>query len=198
MSSEFDSRYTQYQTERSALRKAIRVLYLRSAAGKLHGPTLDFGCGVGELLERLPAGSKGAEYNQASVEHCRRKGLPVEWYDGYADDWRLGTLPIEWSFESMVISHVLEHLDAPMAVLRALLESARGRGVSRVLVVVPGKAGFRIDATHRTFVDLAMFKDADLGSLGWRMADSRYFPGNWRGIGDHFAHHELQVVLEKT
>lgn len=198
MTTEFDSQYTQYQIKRSSLRKAIRVLYLRRAAAELCGPTLDFGCGVGELLERLPQGSKGVEYNRASVEHCRHKGLPVEWYDGYADDWSLGALPPEWQFRSMVISHVLEHLDEPMSVLRALLKAAEGRGVQRTLVVVPGKAGFRIDATHRTFVDLEMLLAGDVEAIGWCVVSSRYFPGDWRGLGDHFPHHELQVVLGKV
>lgn len=198
MATEFDDRYTQYQIRRSSLRKAIRVLYLRSAVGGLRGPTLDFGCGVGELLERLPPGSKGVEYNHASVEHCRQKGLSVEWYDGYADDWSLRALPLEWRFQSMIISHVLEHLDDPMGVLRALLKAAEGRGVTRTVVIVPGIAGFRIDATHRTFVGLEMLQAADVGAIGWRAATSRYFPGDWRRIGDHFPHHELQVVFERT
>lgn len=197
MTTEFDDRYTQYQSRRSWLRKVIRILYLRKAAAELRGPTLDFGCGVGELLERLPEGSKGVEYNQASVEYCRRRALAVEWYDGYADGWSLRALPVEWRFQSMVISHVLEHLDEPMGVLRALLKSAEGRGVTRTLVIVPGKAGFRIDATHRTFVGLAMLQAAGLEAIGWHIVTSRYFPGDWERIGDRFPHHELQVVLEK-
>lgn len=111
MDSEFDQRYTDYQSQRSALRKWVRRAYLRSAAGQLKGRVLDFGCGVGELLERLPEGSLGLEYNPATVEHCRRKGLDVAVYDGFADDWNLSVLPPGRRFESMVISHVLEHLD---------------------------------------------------------------------------------------
>ena len=85
MDNEFDQRYTDYQSERSALRKQVRRIYLRSAASQLHGPVLDFGCGVGELLEKLPAGSLGLEYNLATVAHCRGKGLEVEAYDGFAE-----------------------------------------------------------------------------------------------------------------
>lgn len=195
MSGEFDERYTAYQTDRSALRRVVRRVYLRSAAAQLRGPTLDFGCGVGELLERLPAGSKGLEYNRATVEHCRARGLDVEWYDGYADDWKLSALSGQ-RYESMVISHVLEHFDGPAAILSRLLAAARELGVRRVLAIVPGRAGYRIDDTHRTFVDRAMLADPALtAGSGFALHRTRYFPGNLRKIGDWFPHHELQALF---
>ena len=195
MDKEFDQEYTDYQANRSLLRKWVRRAYLRSAAAQLTGPTLDFGCGVGELLERLPAGSRGLEYNQATVEFCRRKGLPVDAYDGFADDWGLSVLAPGSRFDSMVVSHVLEHLEEPAQVLRRLLLASQRLGVRRVLAIVPGRAGFRIDATHRTFVDRGLLADAGIvQGTGFSMQRARYFPGNLRRIGDWFPHHELQVL----
>ena len=198
MDSGFDQRYTDYQSERSALRKQVRRLYLRSAAGQLRGPVLDFGCGVGELLEKLPAGSLGLEYNLATVAHCQRKGLDVEAYDGFADDWSLSLLPPARRFDSMVISHVLEHLEEPARILGKLLQAAVRVGVRRVLVIVPGRAGFRIDDTHRTFVDRALLEEAGIvQDTGFAVHRSRYFPGDLRAIGDWFPHHELQVLYTR-
>ncbi|KRD77495.1 class I SAM-dependent methyltransferase [Lysobacter sp. Root983] len=198
MSGEFDERYTAYQTDRSALRRVVRRIYLRSAAAQLSGPTLDFGCGVGELLERLPAGSKGLEYNRATVAHCRSRGLDVDWYDGYADDWRLTPLRGQ-RFESMVISHVLEHFDGPEAIASRLLVAARELGVRRVLAIVPGRAGYRIDDTHRSFVDRAMLADPALvADSGFALRRARYFPGDVRKIGDWFPHHELQALFVRS
>lgn len=195
MSEQFDERYTAYQSQRGALRRYVRRAYLRSAAAQLSGPTLDFGCGVGELLERLPAGSKGLEYNRATVAHCRARGLDVDWYDGYADDWRLTPLQGQ-RYESMVISHVLEHFEGPQAILSRLLAAARGLGVRRVLAIVPGRAGYRIDDTHRTFVDRAMLADPALAAgSGYALERARFFPGNLRAIGDWFPHHELQALF---
>jgi SAM-dependent methyltransferase len=195
MNGEFDQRYTAYQTDRGALRRLVRRVYLRSAAAQLQGPTLDFGCGVGELLERLPAGSKGLEYNRATVDHCRSRGLDVDWYDGYADDWRLTPLRCR-RYESMVISHVLEHFVGPEAILSQLLRSAGGLGVRRVLAIVPGRAGYRIDDTHRTFVDRAMLADPEIvADSGFSLQRARYFPGDIRKIGDWFPHHELQALF---
>src|SRR5690554_2065072 len=156
MATDFDQSYTEYQTDRNFFRKLVRRAYLRSARTQLAGATLDFGCGVGELLSRLPEGSKGLEYNHATVEHCRRKGLDVDWYDGNQDGWKLSVIDPGRRFRSMLISHVLEHLDEPMGVLNRLLEAAAKLDIERVLVIVPGKAGYRIDDTHRTFVDMGM------------------------------------------
>jgi trans-aconitate methyltransferase len=196
---EYDARYTAYQAGRSPLRKAIRNLYLRSAARQLRGPALDLGCGIGELLRRLPAGSKGLEYNKATVEHCRAKGLDVEWYDGYADGWKLSGICEQDGLRSLVISHVLEHLEDPMQVLRALLQSAARLKMARVVVIVPGKAGFLSDSTHLTFLDKAMLlSDAATRATGFGVTSSRYFPGDMRILGNILTHHELQVAYERS
>lgn len=191
----FDARYTEYQSSRSLLRKLVRRIYLRSAAAQLQGPTLDFGCGIGELLRRLPAGSRGLEYNEATVDFCRAAGLAVDAYDGFRDDWALSALPVGARFQSMVISHVLEHLEHPVEVLRKLMLAAKNRGVERVLLIVPGQAGFRIDDTHRTFVDLALLSSPSVAAdTGFFLNRARYFPGNFRRLGDWFPHHELQML----
>jgi SAM-dependent methyltransferase len=199
VSTNFDSGYTDYQRQRSWLRRQVRRAYLASAASKLQGPTLDFGCGVGELLSRLPAGSMGVEYNPVSVEYCRARGLDVAYYDGFADNWSLSTLPVGRAFRSVVISHVLEHLERPVEVLSRILSAAASLGVERALVIVPGRAGYRIDATHLTFVDLEMLaQQAATGTSGFILERSQYFPFDWRQLGDWLPHHELQVVYTRN
>ena len=199
MSEDFGAAYTEYQLRRSWLRRQVRRAYLVSAARKLTGPTLDFGCGVGELLSRLPAGSMGVEYNPASVALCRARGLDVVSYDGFADDWSLSTLPPDREFTSLVISHVLEHLEQPEEVLHRLLVAATGFGVGRVLVIVPGRAGYKIDRTHVTFVDAQkLAKPGVVAGTGFEMTAAGYFPGNWRRVGDWFPHHELQVLYTRN
>ena len=199
MNAEFDSTYTQYQSQRSALRRWVRQAYLRRAASFVDGPTLDFGCGVGELLRILPHGSSGLEYNRSTVDYCRERVLPVEHYDGFADGWQLSALPADRYFKSMVISHVLEHLREPMDVLHRLGSASLRHGVERILVIVPGKAGFRIDPTHLTFVDLAMLVESSpLDAAGFRCARAEYYPGDLRMIGDVFPYHELQVLFTRN
>lgn len=190
----YDETYTRYQLDRSGLRKRVRQFYLDSAASKLRGCTVDFGCGVGELLERLPAGSVGLEINPASVEHCRAKGLDARVYDADCDDWSLGVLDPKQDLRSLVVSHVLEHLQQPMDKLNRLLRACDRVGITRALVIVPGRRGYASDDTHRTFVDLPMLSHSDtLAGTGFEVVDSQYFPGNLRTLGDVFPHHELQV-----
>lgn len=187
--------YTNYQLDRSRFRKIVRHFYLESAARKVRGPTVDFGCGVGELLRRLPPGSIGLEINPVSVEHCRRQGLAASVYDGDDDQWALATLAPDQGLQSLVISHVLEHLHQPMEKLASLLAACQRLGISRVLVVVPGARGYASDATHRTFVDLPMLSDAKItAGTDFRLHNHQYFPGNVRVLGQLFPHHELQVV----
>jgi len=200
---EYGQEYTDLQAGRSRLRKVARRPWLRAAAGFVEGPAIDLGCGVGELLERLPAGSKGLEVNRASVEHCRAKGLDVTYYDGYADDWRLsvvaaagrnGHVAGDGRFDTLIMSHVLEHLDEPVDVLHRLLMTGGPLGLRQVLIVVPGRAGFRSQETHRTFVERRMLSDAAVTrDTGFVLASTSYFPGNLRRIGDVFVYHELRA-----
>lgn len=192
---EYGSDYTDYQRGRGRLRSLIRGAYLRSAAALVSGPTLDLGCGVGDLLKILPPGSRGLEYNKASVKYCGEIGLPVDWYDGFADDWRFSSM--ECRFESMVISHVLEHLHAPGEMLGKVLRSVRSLGISKVLVIVPGQAGFRSDPTHLTFVDFELIAGAIAGSAsGFSIRRARYFPFGPASVGHWLVHHELQILCE--
>ncbi len=194
---EYDSRYTDYQTNRSALRKLVRKLYLRKARSHLRGKTVDIGCGVGELLATLPEGSKGLEYNRDTVDYCQSKGMDVEWYDGYADNWQLSPIAGNSSFQSAIISHVLEHFDEPMTILERILEGCQSKGIERVLVIVPGRAGYGSDPTHVTFVDRPMLETRVNAIPGWRVEAAEFFPGNFRSIGDRFTHHELQFLISR-
>lgn len=196
MSTEFDADYTRYQTDRSAFRKSVRRIYLKRAAAQVDGPTLDFGCGVGELLGHLPGGSRGVEYNHATVEYCRSKGLPVDFYDGFEDDWGLSLFDGREGFRSMIVSHVLEHLDEPLEVLRRLLRSASRLGITRVLVIVPGRAGFRIDPTHRVFVDETMLRQA--ADEHWAVRGRFHFPFPIERAGDLFVYNELHLRFESA
>lgn len=191
--------YTRYQLNRGSARKLVRRIYLDAAVRNLRGPTVDFGCGVGELLSRLPAGSLGLEINPVSVEHCRNRGLDAIVYDGDADNWSLGMLDAERGLQSLVASHVLEHLERPMDKLASLLRACNRLGIKRVLVIVPGERGYESDDTHRTFIDLEMLANPEMvKGTGFALSSSRYFPGNVRALGDFFPHHELQVVYDAS
>ena len=189
--------YTAYQLNRGPLRRWVRRHYLTAAAALAANTTLDFGCGVGELLARLPKGSVGVEYNPVSVAHCRQRGLDVHWYDGFADDFALTTLELPDNVETLFLSHVLEHFDDPIHLVHRLA-AALAPGLRRIVLIVPGEAGFRIDPTHRQFVDIDMVLATVRSMPGWCIRSSRYFPLNHRQAGKLFPYNELQVVIDRT
>src|SRR5690606_8515905 len=116
--------------------------------------------------------------------------------DADDDDWSLGPLVARGArYRSLVLSHVLEHLDDPVPAFRRLLVAARGLGVERALVIVPGRSGFATDATHRTFVDRQMLElTGTWQGTGFEPQAAHYFPGDARRLGDAFPHHELRVL----
>jgi SAM-dependent methyltransferase len=193
--SEYGTEYTAYQADRSRARKLARTPWLRATARFVQGPAVDLGCGVGELLARLPHGSIGLEINRTTIDHCVAHGLDVSYYDGSVDGW--GLAPVrerDTRFDTLVLSHVLEHLDDPAAVLHALLVSAGEIGMRQVLVVVPGRAGYASDDTHRTFVDRDYLARPDIvDGTSFRAGPTSFFPGNVRAVGDRFTYHELRA-----
>ncbi len=195
---DYDENYTRYQLRRGLARRIVRRAYLAAAASWLQGPTVDFGCGVGELLRRLPEGSVGLEINPSTVEHCQAQGLDVLLYDADADDWSLTPLGKRHGLRSLVISHVLEHLERPMEKFNLLLRACQRLGISRVLAIVPGPAGFRSDATHKTFIDRAMLSDPAIpNGTEFSLAKTRHFPINIPAVGRGFTHLELQALFER-
>lgn len=198
MNETYGSEYTNYQTNRTRFRRWIRQAYLRKATSLINGRTLDFGCGIGELLSRLPSGSTGLECNKTTISYCNAQGLDVFFYDGFEDDWCLSSVPRERKFESMVISHVLEHLEEPEKILAKLLVASELFSVRTVLVIVPGKAGFKSDPTHRKFVDMSMMKEVINKAQNWNIKSKEYYPFNIEQTGNFFIHNELQVVLERN
>lgn len=191
----YDQRYTAYQTDRSILRRTLRKVYLRHQAGLVRGRTIDFGCGVGELLQRLPAGSVGLEVNDATVQLCRERGLDVYPYDPLTDGYRLQELE-PGRFTTLITAHVLEHLEAPIDILRHLMTSASRLGLSRVIVIVPGERGYASDATHRTLVTGDMLTSAS-GHGGFTLTSAQWFPLDTERLSTRFTHHEFTAVYDQ-
>lgn len=200
MREEFGVRYaaTQLARRASPVRKRIRQLYLNRILKHVAGPTLDVGCGAGQLLEQLPRHSMGLEVNPVLVRQLTSNGLRVVEVQGRSDRAELGDFAYG-SFRTLVLSHVLEHFEDAARVLATLLDECAARGIERVIVVVPGRMGFDSDATHKTFVTLGYLKGADLLSrAGFVLRHRSFFPGNFRWIGRWFIYHELMLIYDRA
>jgi hypothetical protein len=192
----FDHTYTQYQLNRSLLRKLIRYLYLLNIRRFCNGPSIDFGCGVGSLLQLLPKGSVGLEINESTVLHCQKLGLPVKHYD-LTDNYQFKMFqPSE--FTTLVSSHVMEHLQNPSEVIAQLFSTAERLKLHRLVFIVPGWKGYISDKTHKTFITKEYLVRAKLfPPRGWKVTACYYFPFICRFPEKYFTHNELTLVFSR-
>lgn len=152
------------------------------------GRTLDVGCGIGRNLGSLPTGSVGVDHNADSVTEARRRGYTVL----TTEEWEASPLRVPGSFDSLLLAHVIEHLDeaAGRELVRAYLPYLRRGG--RVFVVCPQERGYATDATHVRFTDLD-----DLSTLarevGLTPVRSFSFPFP-RWVGRFFAYNEFCLL----
>ena len=196
----YSENYARIQIRRSQnpLRRLVRAYYLRDIVRYVEGPSIDVGCGAGDLLARLPAGSLGLEINPAAVAYGRSRGLNVDLYDPATDGYRLETVPPN-TYRTILFTHVLEHLEDPGSALEAVFESSERTGIRRVVVTLPCERGFRFDVTHRTYVDEAYLRQRGLLSRAdFVPLVMRRFPLNFRWLGKIYTFHELRVVFQRS
>jgi SAM-dependent methyltransferase len=196
---EFDRAYADEQLRRShqPFRRFIKGFYLRNVLRDVRGPCIDFGCGAGQLLEKLSPGSKGLELNPFLVESLTKIGLFVNQANGIENDFELIEFE-EGKFKTLVISHVLEHLAEPAKALRVLFSACHRLGITRVIVIVPGKKGYQSDKTHKTFIDQNYIETNLSNSYdGFVRSSISFFPGPWEWIGRYYIFHEMKVIFDR-
>lgn len=197
---EYDPAYAERQLKRSQnpLRRLVKGFYLRNLLKDITGPTIDFGCGAGQLLERLPNGSVGLEVNEPLVSALRIRGLDARIYDPSNDQLLFKDLSAG-QFTTLVMSHVLEHFSDAADGLGRVLDSSQRLGIKRVIIVVPGKKGYSFDDTHRTFVDRTYLNQTNMTRHAGFVASSfTHFPINKELIGTFFTFHELKIIFDAT
>lgn len=197
---EYGRAYAQEQIrrQRNPFRQLIKYFYVSRILRHIAGPTIDLGCGAGQILERLPSGSIGIEINPFLIDDLKQRGLrviPATESDGVLNLKEV--TPHE--FKNLVLSHVLEHFNNADQVLRNLLRDCASLGIKTVIIVVPGKAGFDSDPTHKTFIDIDYIRRRSMIECeGFRIFHHSYFPGNIRLIGKYFVYYELMIVYHST
>ena len=100
------------------------------------GPVLDVGCHTGDLLVQLRERGlevAGIESSSDGARACRERGLSVT--QGLVEDVPLPS----GRFGTILMSHVLEHVRDPVAVLRKLKAALTPGG--RIVVAVPNCRG---------------------------------------------------------
>src|SRR3954464_1112267 len=155
------------------------------------GLVLEVGSGVGRNLEHLRGSSVGVDHSARAVEIARGRGLPAY----LPAELRASAWATPGRFDSLLFSHVLEHMSAAQAVdlVRAHLDLLAPGG--RVVILTPQEAGFRSDPTHVELVDFAAARRIAEGA-GLEVTSQRSFPLP-RFAGRIFKYNEFVTLARK-
>ncbi|MEU9251369.1 class I SAM-dependent methyltransferase [Streptomyces sp. NPDC048270] len=152
------------------------------------GRVLDIGCGLGRNLLNCGPQSVGVDHNPHSVQTCRERGLTAYTPDQLAEAADCGP----GSFDSLLASHVLEHVDEETAasLLEQYLPLVKPGG--SLVLITPQEVGFRSDATHIRWVGFEELRTAaDRAGVAVRRTYSFPFP---RPMGKVFPYNEFVLV----
>lgn len=152
------------------------------------GRTLDVGCGLGRNLSVLGPGSVGIDHNPSSVEVARSRGLAAFTPEEFASS----PLAVAGSFDSLLFSHVLEHLDAAAAERLVASYVSHVRPGGSVAFICPQELGYARDSTHVWYADFRALSEL-AGRNGLEVARRYSFPFP-RAFGRVFPHNEFVVV----
>lgn len=100
------------------------------------GHLLEVGCGSGSMLSAMALRGwqvTGLDFDERAVGNARSKGLTVHHGDLYSQNFREGI------FDAVVMSHVIEHVPDPRALLRECLRILKPGG--KLVVITPSVWG---------------------------------------------------------
>jgi 2-polyprenyl-3-methyl-5-hydroxy-6-metoxy-1,4-benzoquinol methylase len=155
------------------------------------GFALDIGCGLGRNLVNLNGNGVGIDHNKRSVEIARSRGLQAF----TPDDFQKSPFNSPGRFDSLLLSHVAEHMTEPEVVdlMKAHLHLVKPGG--QVIVITPQESGYRSDPTHVQFLDFESLRSiVQRAGLVHMKEFSFPFP---RAFGRLFKYNEFVCVSKK-
>jgi len=192
-----NSDYTEYLIGNEARWKKVldvQRVYREHLKGLEPGRVLDVGCGLGRHLWHLQQvePSVGVDHNPHSVSLARARNLNAF----TPEDFHASAEAQPESFDTLLFSHVLEHLTPPdaAALLEEYLVYLRPSG--RVIMMTPQEMGFRSDETHVTFMDKYKVKKVVQG-VGLQVERQYSFPFP-RSLGRMFKYNEFVAIARKS
>jgi SAM-dependent methyltransferase len=152
------------------------------------GRTLDVGCGIGRNLLNLKGNGVGIDHNEHSVEVAKHRGLKAF----LPDEFVKSEYAKPNQFDSMLLSHVAEHLIEKETISLLLTYLPYLTQEAKIVIVTPQESGFTSDPTHTEFVDFESSKRILL-SIGFAATKCYSFPFP-RFFGRFFKYNSFTVV----
>lgn len=157
------------------------------------GRVLDVGCGIGRNMRYLNRpDAVGVDHNPHSVAVVVAAGRHACTPDAFHRDFAAD----REQFDTIVVAHVLEHLERPVGkeVLEEYLPYLRTGG--RVIAICPQERCFAADPTHITYYDRRALADL-MKEVGLKVMKESSFPFP-RFMGRLFIYNEHVVIATKT
>ena len=156
------------------------------------GFTFDVGCGIGRNLINLNGSGMGIDHNLDSVEICKNRGLTAF----TPDDFEKSSLNVPESFDSILLSHVAEHISYPMVIniLKKYLYLLKCNG--KLVIITPQELGYKSDASHVEFMNFPKLRGI-ANQLDLRIIKEYSFPFP-RLFGHIFMYNEFVMVAQKN
>jgi 2-polyprenyl-3-methyl-5-hydroxy-6-metoxy-1,4-benzoquinol methylase len=156
------------------------------------GKTLDIGCGIGRYLKVLSTDSVGIDHNKDSVAFTKKLGFKAF----VTADFVTSPEYREESFDSILISHVLEHMTnaEALTLVRKYVPLVKEGG--RIIILCPQEKGFASDKTHIEMQDFKALRTL-IESCGLRQQKAYSFPFP-RVFGKLFTYNEFVVIGVKS
>jgi 2-polyprenyl-3-methyl-5-hydroxy-6-metoxy-1,4-benzoquinol methylase len=155
------------------------------------GFVLDVGCGLGRNLQHCGGRGVGIDPNPAMVAECRARDLTAFTPDEFA----ASQYATDAQFDTLLISHVLEHLTRSDAITLVARYVPRIKPGGRAILITPQEWGFWADRTHVEFVDLAALDDISR-AVGLDRIAAYSFPLP-RPFGRVFRYNEFVQIARK-
>ena len=147
-----DAEYTRrlQQISRRKWKRLVPNPYRWKVRRLATGRVLDIGCGIGRCLDFIRPRGVGVDPNESAIAVCTTNG-----HEAYTPDELAGSAASGRPFDTLLCSHVLEHLDEPTGVdlIRTYLPHLGADG--RVVLITPQERGQRSDPTHVRLMDAA-------------------------------------------
>jgi len=172
---------------RTYLRK---ILFINPIVKEFRGYVLDVGCGVGIHLREYHSHSLGIDASEKNVKAGQEEKLNIIKGDA-------NTFVQENTFDTVLLSHLLEHLSEPSKVLRNAYLSTKIGG--RIIVVVPCLRGFLTGFNdligHKQFISELYIDQHLFRRFGCKKVKSHTFPPF--EIPYFGRYQELRIIYQK-